>query len=80
MNRDLRSLAGDDKRSLAKVMQGIKSIFDSIEEGMFHPSMKGRMNELEAPRADVETKLTSAPDDQLPDVLPNIADVCRRQD
>jgi len=79
LNRDRRNQAEDDKKALAKVMQGIKSIIDSIEEGMFHPSMKGRMDELEARRADLEAKLASAPDDQLPDVLPNIADVYRRK-
>jgi DNA invertase Pin-like site-specific DNA recombinase len=79
LNRDRRSQAEEDKKALAKVMQGIKSVIDSIEEGMFHPSMKGRMDELEAQRAELEAKLSAAPDDHLPDVLPNIADVYRRK-
>ncbi|MDX2265916.1 MAG: recombinase family protein [Hyphomicrobiales bacterium] len=79
LNRDRRSQAEEDKRALTKVMQGIKSVIDSIEEGMFHPSMKGRMDELEARRAELEAKLSAAPDDHLPDVLPNVADLYRRK-
>jgi site-specific DNA recombinase len=50
----------------------------AVEDGMYQPTMKARMAELERQKAEIETRLRDAPAD-LPDVNPNIAEVYRRR-
>ncbi len=47
------------ERDLAKVIRQIDKIIDAITEGMFHPSMKAKMDELEAQKEKLETELQS---------------------
>ncbi|TSD83968.1 hypothetical protein FFK22_035115 [Mycobacterium sp. KBS0706] len=50
----------------------------AIEDGMYQPSMKTRMDELERQKADIEARLNEAPAD-IPDVHPNVAEIYRRK-
>ncbi|WP_348538783.1 zinc ribbon domain-containing protein [Shimia sp. R10_1] len=65
------------KRDLAQVTQQIDRIIDSITEGMFHESMKEKMDSLEARKAELEANLSNA-DQSAPVLLhPNLSDVYR---
>ena len=50
----------------------------AIEDGMYQPSMKTRMDELERQKADIEARLNEAPAD-ISDVHPNVAEIYRRK-
>lgn len=56
----MASQAGDERRH-AKVVKEIDAMVTAIAEGMFHPSMKTKMDALEAERADLEAKLAASP-------------------
>ncbi|WP_414896605.1 recombinase family protein [Rhodovulum sp. YEN HP10] len=63
------------ERALSKVTKEIDNIVTAITEGMFHPSMKAKMDALEAQKAAFEAKLTALPA-RSPLVLhPGLADV-----
>ncbi|RAP39393.1 hypothetical protein BYZ73_20770 [Rhodovulum viride] len=63
------------ERALSKVTKEIDNIVTAITEGMFHPSMKAKMDALEAQKAAFEAKLTALPA-RSPVVLhPGLADV-----
>jgi hypothetical protein len=52
-------MSGVRKRKRAAVLLGrlirpIKGILDAIEDGMYQPSMKARMSELEQQKAEIE--------------------------
>ncbi|MCP1845964.1 hypothetical protein J2R78_008998 [Bradyrhizobium sp. USDA 4538] len=52
-------------------------IMAAIEDGLYQPSMKARMDELERQRAEITERLTQAPAD-IPDVHPNVANIYRK--
>ncbi|HHV67077.1 MAG TPA: recombinase family protein [Ochrobactrum intermedium] len=70
LNRERRSNGDAWKAELAKVEKQIRGIIEAIKEGMFHPSMKGEMDTLEARKAELAELLADAPDD-TPDILPS---------
>ena len=76
LNRDRRAQAETDRKALAKIDRAIAGIMAAIEDGLYQPSMKARMNELERDKADILNRLAEAPTD-IPDVHPNIANVYR---
>ncbi|WP_205911891.1 hypothetical protein [Rhodobacter sp. SGA-6-6] len=53
-------------------MAKIAGIIPAIEDGMYQPSMKARMDELERQKADIAARMAEAPAD-VPDVHPNVA-------
>jgi site-specific DNA recombinase len=67
------------ERDLAKVARQIDKIIDAITEGMFHPSMKAKMSDLETQKAELETELQST--DDAPPVLlhPGLSDLYREK-
>jgi hypothetical protein len=69
----------EDEGRLEAVRRKIASMIRAIEDGLYQPSMKGRMAELEAEKAALEERLTSAP--ELPKVRlhPNLAGVYRQK-
>ena len=71
--RERRVEAETSRRALEKIERGIKGILDAIEDGMYQPAMKARMNEREQQKAEIEKRLAEAPAD-MPDVHPNIAE------
>ncbi|WP_081035769.1 recombinase family protein [Rhodobacter capsulatus] len=49
------------ERALSKVTKELENIVTAITEGMFHPSMKAKMDALEAQKAGLEAKLAALP-------------------
>jgi site-specific DNA recombinase len=61
------------------VRRKIASLIRAIEDGLYQPSMKARMAELEAQKAELEERLAAAP--ELPKVRlhPNLAGMYREK-
>jgi site-specific DNA recombinase len=56
-NHERRAQSEADRRSLEKINRGMKGILDAIEDGMYQPVMKARMNELEQQKTEIEKRL-----------------------
>ena len=63
------------ERALVKITSEIENILTAITEGMFHPSMKAKMDALEAQKAGLEAKLAALPAPSPVILHPGIADV-----
>ncbi len=63
------------ERALVKITREIENILTAITEGMFHPSMKAKMDALEAQKAGLEAKLAALPAPSPVILHPGIADV-----
>lgn len=63
------------EQELAKVIRQIDKIIDAITEGMFHPSMKGKMDELEAQKSGLEEALAATEPEQPFQLHPGPSDV-----
>jgi hypothetical protein len=68
-----------DEGRLEAVRRKIASMIRAIEDGLYQPSMKARMAELEAEKAALEERLARAP--ELPNVRlhPNLAGLYRKK-
>ncbi|WP_342354330.1 recombinase family protein [Paracoccus siganidrum] len=78
LNRERRSNGNAWRSELAKVEKDIRGIIEAIKAGMFHPSMKGEMDKLEARKAELTDLLQNVPQDQ-PDILPAAAQIYARR-
>lgn len=76
LNHDRRAQAETDRRTFQKVERAITGIMAAIEDGLYQPSMKARMEDLERQKAEITERLSQAPAD-IPDVHPNIANLYR---
>jgi site-specific DNA recombinase len=76
LNRERRAQNEADRRELDKIDRAVAGILAAIEDGMYQPVMKARMEELERRKAELAERLAQAPAD-LPDVHPNIANIYR---
>jgi hypothetical protein len=76
--QDQRAQSSADRHTLAKVERTIKSIITAIEDGMYQPSMKARMDDLERQKAEITAGL-AVETPPLPDVNPNIAEIYRHK-
>jgi hypothetical protein len=56
------------------VISRIAGIMTAIEDGMYQPAMKARMDGLERQKAEIMARMAEAPAD-VPDVHPNIAEI-----
>ncbi|TWB23374.1 recombinase [Nitrospirillum amazonense] len=56
-NQERRQVAQVDRRALEKVERGIKGIMVAIEDGMYLPTMRTRLAELEAQKAEIVGRL-----------------------
>ncbi|WP_316228319.1 MULTISPECIES: recombinase family protein [unclassified Bradyrhizobium] len=77
LNHDRRAQAETDHRALQKIERAVAGIMAAIEDGLYQPSMKARMDELERQKAEITARLSQAPAD-VPDMHPNIANVYRK--
>lgn len=77
-NRERRIQADADRRALARVEKAVAGIMAAIEDGLYQPSMKARMAELERERVEINARLAEAPQ-EVPDVHPGIAEIYRRK-
>lgn len=76
LNRDRRAQAVTDQKSLAKIEKAIAGIIAAIEDGMYQPSMKARMDDLERQKVEIVARMAEVPAD-VPDIHPNIANIYR---
>ncbi|MGN8119689.1 recombinase family protein [Labrys sp. 22185] len=72
LNRERRSNGDAWRAELVKIEKEIRSIIEAIKQGMFHPSMKGEMDRLEARKVELTALLADAPKD-TPDILPSVS-------
>lgn len=72
INQERRGQAQADRKVLDKIDRSIRGIITAIEDGMYQPSMKARMDDLERQKTEIMERLAQAPAD-VPDVHPNIA-------
>jgi len=77
-NRERRAQAELDQKALAKVERAIAGIMAAIEDGMYQPAMKARMEDLERKKAEIVGRMTQAPAD-VPDIHPNIGEIYKRK-
>ncbi len=73
-NHERRAHTEVDRKALAKVERGIAGIMAAIEDGMYQPTMKARMDDLERQKAEITARMAEAPVD-VPDIHPNIAEI-----
>jgi DNA invertase Pin-like site-specific DNA recombinase len=73
-NHERRAHTELDRKALAKVERGIAGIMAAIEDGMYQPAMKARMDDLERQKAEIMARMAEAPAD-VPDIHPNIAEI-----
>jgi site-specific DNA recombinase len=76
---ELNQSRAQDQGQLEAVRRKIASMIRAIEDGLYQPSMKARMAELEAEKAELEHRLAAAP--ALPKVRlhPNLAGMYRQK-
>jgi DNA invertase Pin-like site-specific DNA recombinase len=77
LNHDRRAQAETDRRGLQKIGRAVAGIMAAIEDGLYQPSMKARMDELEQQRVETADRLAQAPAD-IPDVHPNVSNIYRK--
>ena len=70
---------GDVERRLAKVVKDIDSIISAITAGMYHTSMKQKMDVLEAEKAALEGKLHEIPEPDPILLHPGLFDIYTRK-
>lgn len=78
MNRIVKQANADAKalrRQLSKVENKIAAMLKAIEDGMYNPSMKGRMTELERRKVELEAALEAAPEAPNIHLHPNISEI-----
>lgn len=66
------------RNKLARIEKQIRGIIQAIEDGMYQPSMKARMAELEQEKAELEARLAGA-EEPPPLLHPNLAEVYRQK-
>ncbi len=66
---------GENERSLAKVRREIDGVLTAIMDGMYYPSMKAKMNTLEAERARLEAALDARPEPEPVALHPGLAGI-----
>lgn len=76
LNQDRRAQNEADRRALDKIERAVAGILAAIEDGMYQPVMKARMEELERRKAEIAERMAQASAD-LPDVHPNVANIYR---
>ncbi|AMG73879.1 MULTISPECIES: recombinase family protein [Sphingopyxis] len=77
-NRERRIQIEADRRGLARIDKAVAGIMAAIEDGLYQPSMKARMAELERERNEVNARLAEAPAG-IPDIHPGIAEIYKRK-
>ncbi len=73
-NRERRAQTDIDRKAFDKIERGIAGIMSAIEDGMYQPSMKTRMDDLERQKVEILARMEDVPAD-VPDIHPNIAQI-----
>ena len=61
-----------------KIDNAVAGIMAAIEDGLYQPTMKARMAELERERVEITARLAEAPQG-IPDIHPGIAEIYKRK-
>jgi site-specific DNA recombinase len=77
-NRERQIQAEADRRAFDKIERGIAGIMATIEDGMYQPTMKARMAELERQKTELAARLKQAPAEAAY-VHPGMAEAYRRK-
>ena len=77
--REALAARGEAERKLGKVRREIDNIVMAIAEGMFHPSLKAKMDGLEAERADLEARLAVLPEPDPVAIHPGLSEIYARK-
>jgi len=77
-NRERRAQAELDCKALEKIERGIAGIMAAIEDGMYQPAMKARMDELGRQKVEILARMNEAPPD-VPDIHPNVTEIYRKK-
>ncbi|GLS22931.1 resolvase [Labrys miyagiensis] len=78
LNQERRAKGEQDRKALDKIERAIAGIMAAIEDGLYQPSMKARMEDLERQKPEITERLAQAPAD-VPDLHPNIATLYRKR-
>ncbi len=78
LNQERRAQTSADRLALAKIERAIASMIAAIEDGLYQPTMKARMAELESQKVGIAARLEGSEPRPL-DVNPNVAEVYRRK-
>ncbi|RUW17941.1 recombinase family protein, partial [Mesorhizobium sp. M4B.F.Ca.ET.013.02.1.1] len=78
LNQERRAQGEQERKALNKIERAIAGIMAAIEDGLYQPSMKARMEDLERQKAEITARLEMTPTD-LPDLHPNIATLYRKR-
>ncbi|MDT3379574.1 recombinase family protein [Labrys neptuniae] len=78
LNQERRAQSEQDRKALDKIDRAIAGIMAAIEDGLYQPTMKARMEDLERQKAETTERLAQAPTD-VPDLHPNIANLYRKR-
>jgi site-specific DNA recombinase len=70
---------GENERLLAKVRKNIDGLLTAITDGMYHPSMKAKMDALEAERAMLEAAMQTVPVREPVAIHPGLCDIYARK-
>ena len=77
--REALAVRGEQERRLATVIREIDAVVTAITQGMFHPSMKAKMDALEAERAGLEAWLSTTPEPEPVAIHPGLAETYARK-
>ena len=67
------------KADLNRVQQDIDNLIDAITRGMFHPSMKSKLDHLEAERTRLDELILALSRTEPPSIHPGLADVYKQK-
>ena len=74
VSAERRAQTDIDRKALDKIERGIAGIMSAIEDGMYQPSMKTRMDDLERQKVEILARMEDVPAD-VPDIHPNTAQI-----
>ena len=77
--REAEQTLASDRRERAEVVRKIEAILKAIEDGMYHPSMKERMQALEARREQLDRELEAAMPAPSVRLHPKLSEVYREK-
>lgn len=77
LNREAESAYEVRRRELSRVTHAIEAMLRAIEDGMYNPSMKGRMTDLENKKATLEKELAGTARPSPLRLYPNLSAIYR---
>lgn len=76
---DAKAARAKTERDLAAATREIDNIVEAVAQGMFQPSMKAKMDTLEARKAELEGALATLPEEETVLLHPGLANLFRKK-